>query len=140
MSDKTYCGWSNYETWAVHMWMTNDEGSDCEANEMAYEALDYIGDEDAAENRLARILKEQYEESMPEVEGVWADLLGAALQEVNWDEIARALIANNVEAWMGKGLGVRRGDSLKNSSPPLDSRKTATYNSRRSPDQQGASR
>lgn len=42
--------------------------------------------------RLADMLKTEHEENMPEVSGTYADLLGAALSEVDWYEIAEAMV------------------------------------------------
>lgn len=42
-------------------------------------------------------LKDQHEEAMPEVQGVFADLLNAAMSEVNWHEIAKHYIDAAVE-------------------------------------------
>lgn len=89
--DTSYNGWKNYETWAVGLWIDNEEGSYNEAEEMAERAK-----EEAAEERgdrtargiLADMLKDWLEEGMPEVEGLWADLLNAAFGEVDWYEVA----------------------------------------------------
>jgi len=95
-ADKKYNGWTNYETWAVKLWMDNDEGSDSywrdEAKSALERAIDDPSDvlsakEDATAN-LADIIKEQHEEALPEVNGFASDLLNAAMSEVNWWEIA----------------------------------------------------
>ena len=107
MTDTTYNGWTNYETWAVKLWIDNEQHSYHYWRETAAEYLEnpdsYLGndlfsEEENATYRLSLLLKEEYEEAMPEVEGVWADLLGAALSEVNWHEIASHMIADAKEA------------------------------------------
>jgi hypothetical protein len=89
-----YNGWSSYETWAVKLWMDNDQWSYTENRERAREAFDL-----APEPRiwLADHLKDEYEEAMPEVDGVWADLLGAAFGNVDWFEIADSLLTEAAE-------------------------------------------
>jgi hypothetical protein len=54
---------------------------------------------DEAVYLLADRLKDYHEDNRPELPGVYCDLLGAALCEVNWREIAKHLLENiEVEA------------------------------------------
>jgi hypothetical protein len=113
MSDKTYNGWTNYETWVVNLWMDNEEGS----HDYWLGIASYIYRHEAEEQKhfskmedavaiLAEQLKEDHEEKKDDIledaqlnASVWADLLGSALCEVNWREIAEHLLENvEVEA------------------------------------------
>jgi hypothetical protein len=76
----TYNGYKNYETWNVALWMDNDPGSQGYWMEQAENAESIT--------TLADMMKDEHEESMPEVTGVYADLLQAALDSVDWYEIA----------------------------------------------------
>ena len=81
MSDKSYNGWTNYETWNVALWIDNDPGTYQEAREMARRA--------PSEGRLAKDLQGWVEEMAPDLgASMFADLLSAALSEVDWYEIA----------------------------------------------------
>lgn len=92
MSD--YNGWSNYETWCVSLWLSNDEGYYNLTREMAETfAADYDDDAECAW-RFAEGLK-AFVDDLPEVEAVQSgpatfvvDLLGSALGHVDWAEIA----------------------------------------------------
>lgn len=105
--DKTYNGWTNYETWAVNLWITNDQGSDSYWREQAAECWNEAKDKhpnqflnrtDNAEVMLAERLKDDHDNQSEHpvfkaAEGsVYADLLNAALSEVNWYEIAQGLL------------------------------------------------
>lgn len=83
-TDKTYNGWTNYETWVVALWMDNEQG----VQQMWHETARDVGS--AVE--LADMVKESHEQNAPEVTGVFADLQNAALAEVDWLEIARNLL------------------------------------------------
>ena len=80
MTDKTYNGWSTYETWLVNLWLTND---------MQDEDLTASVKEANTTYEAKEILKDYVEERMPEIEGLFADLLRGALSEVNWYEIVK---------------------------------------------------
>lgn len=106
--DTTYNGWTNYETWVVGLWIDNDESTQTYWQEAAQQAYDDTKDTLSANARLTGVepftrkeraafelrdlLKEQHEEALPELEGFAADLLNAALGEVNWHEIALSLL------------------------------------------------
>lgn len=82
MERKEYNGWTNYETWLVNLWLTNDEG--------IYNA---ILDEVSATSEIhdaAEVIKNFVEDSNPfnGTATLFTDLLNAALSEVNWHEIA----------------------------------------------------
>lgn len=110
MTENRYNGWTNYETWNVKLWMDNDEGSYRWGIERAQEAYDQAKADDSftreerAKLDLADMLKEEYETAMHDwldeskrSASVWADLLGAALSEVNWHEIAEGMIDEEVD-------------------------------------------
>lgn len=106
MEDRTYNGWTNYETWAVALWLDNEEPSCRYWREQAEEHRRAAGTceqvlkgiwtpENAAKFNLADQLKEEVTEAAPlEEASLYSDLLGAALSEVNWDEIAENHLAN----------------------------------------------
>lgn len=113
MNVKEYNGWTNYETWVVNLWMDNEEGKYDYWREVAQEIHDDLEEPtnsmtkmDEAVYLLADRLKDDHENAKDEILGslelnssLWADLLGAALSEVNWREIAEHLLENvEVEA------------------------------------------
>jgi hypothetical protein len=84
MSDdkKTYNGWSNYETWNVALWIDNEPGTYEERRRLSRMARD--------KNELAESIKTWVRDEMAPDLGasMFADLLGAALSEVDWYELA----------------------------------------------------
>jgi hypothetical protein len=89
---KEYNGWSNYETWCVNLWLTNDEWTDHELSRLMREFRKDEGDDDDENdvNGASKAIKDFVEENMlPDLGATMAaDMLGAAMSEVNWYEIA----------------------------------------------------
>jgi hypothetical protein len=86
-------GWSNYETWAMALWIDNEETTYRYWRAAARELIQ--GPAMKKRERLyvlAGRLKDEFEDERPELEGVWGDLLGAAMSEVNWHEIAGVIL------------------------------------------------
>jgi hypothetical protein len=89
-----YNGWSNYETWNVALWLDNDTSEYAQhiAQEIydRTEANDTFTREEQAAIDLAQAIKDSVQEINP-IAGqasMFADLLNAALDEVDWHEIA----------------------------------------------------
>jgi hypothetical protein len=96
MSKDGYNGWTNYETWNVALWW-GESGMDGYWYGEAESLLD-AADEDADDyeddviRELADRMKDETTEEMPVVTGMWADLLMAAMQVVDWREIAQHVV------------------------------------------------
>jgi hypothetical protein len=84
----SYQGWKNYETWCVNLWLSNDEASYHHVNELAHKAAARAEDREAATCEMAGWLKALIEDSAPDVDGMYGDLLTAAISEVDWYEVA----------------------------------------------------
>lgn len=100
----SYNGWSNYETWNVALWLSNDEGSYLMCREWAQEAWNETEEPDPVlsfldrPERATRIVADQLQEYVEEGNplagdaSLYSDILSANLHEVNWDEIAEGMI------------------------------------------------
>lgn len=94
-----YNGYTNYETWAVCLWLDNDEGLYNESRDRARQTLvDCADDADnptedeinTAVHKTADEMKDWLQEMMPDLgASLWSDLLNAALSEVDWYEVAK---------------------------------------------------
>ena len=84
-----YNGWTNYETWAVSLWIDNEASSYRYWRQEAARYQQDIADKEDAICGLAGQLKQEISDEAPTDEpSVYSDLLNAALSEVNWAEIA----------------------------------------------------
>jgi hypothetical protein len=98
----SYNGWRNYETWVVvKLWIDNEEGDYRYWREATQEAIAAQDEDETPEERgrnaayeLSKRLKAEINESAPEMSGMFADLLNSAIQEVDFEEIASAMIEN----------------------------------------------
>lgn len=106
-NEKRYNGWTNYETWVTALWLDNDEGTQtywrevtCQCQEEAPRASQvrdgFWTTEQAARFTLADRIKEEVSDGSPIAAeaSLYADLLGAALDGVNWQEIADHMLAD----------------------------------------------
>ena len=106
----TYAGWENYPTWAVNMWLDDDQGTqemvmsvveDSITRSAVWEPAEdrIMSPEQAARFMVAYDLKAMVNDDecgfLPEVGGMAGDLLGWAVQQVNWHEIADSWISRS---------------------------------------------
>jgi len=80
---ESYNGWSNYETWLMNLWLTNDE--------LVYNDLMQIIQEIDTVEEMAEELKFRVMEDMDLNEiSIRSDFLTASTRNVNWREIIEA--------------------------------------------------
>jgi hypothetical protein len=92
----SYNGWTNYETWAVNLWMGESSDYWEELIQDVIEGED-LSDVRALTYKISLVLKEQHEDDMPQTSGVFGDLLSASLSLVNWYEIAEHIVEDALE-------------------------------------------
>lgn len=91
METTTYQGFTNRETWLVKLWIDNDEPTQNYWQAIARDALTE-NDIPAAVESLRTVLEDEFKLAAPEIQnGVHADLMTAALQNVCWSEVAASL-------------------------------------------------
>jgi len=96
-----YQGWKNYESWAVALWFDNEQSSQQMVQEWAQEAFAAAPGDDSVSKGyltvmemtkigLADRIKSYVEENNPlaDESTMYSDLLGAAISEVDWQEVA----------------------------------------------------
>lgn len=82
--DRTYNGWANYPTWAVHLWLSNTEADYRAAQDLARHG----GEGERGGDRFRQWIKD--ENPLADAPSVYSELLGWAIQAVDWDAVARA--------------------------------------------------
>lgn len=105
-----YNGWTNYETWAVNLYMDNDQPQEKFWRGVVLTVYHQAKDDGTfsrAENaafHLEKRIKEEHENAAADMlqaakyeYGPLADLLRGALSEVNWREIAKSWIERYCE-------------------------------------------
>ena len=87
---QTYNGWTNYETWCVNLWLTNESGTEAELQRVVHDRPinSMVGDIDVSTSMKADLLKDWVRDQMPDLgANMYSDLLSASLDLVNWREI-----------------------------------------------------
>jgi len=86
----SYAGWSNYPTWAINLWLLNDEG--------LYDSLIELvrtTSNDEVPSCLRAWIEEMVDELYPSLEGSFgSDLMGWAIEQVDWQQLAEAYLAD----------------------------------------------
>lgn len=96
MENQKYNGWANYPTWAVNLWIENDEGLYSYFRDKISEIKeDNADDPDAQLSELGQAIKDFIEENAPELgASVYSDLIGFAMDSVNYWEIAENMLSD----------------------------------------------
>lgn len=111
--DKTYNGWSNYETWCVNLWWSNCEATCDIMDDFAKECIQSALEESDCENDdlnevkqiatyklselMEQFIQDAYLEQIEQASGLFYDLLTSAIANVNFTEIAKQGVAYHWE-------------------------------------------
>ena len=84
--DRTYNGWSNYETWNFKLWLDNDEETYNRTKRLVEDCGKDVG-------TLAHNLRYLATEEAPEIQAsFYSDVMMASVREVNYYEVAKSLL------------------------------------------------
>lgn len=103
MPPETYNGWTNYETWAVGMFLDGNYTGEGTYREVLELVEHRNGEEDNPTRTriLAEDLKDYVEQKILGDDApatLATDLLGTTLSEVNWHELAESKLSELTEA------------------------------------------
>lgn len=90
-----YNGWENYQTWAVNLWLNNDQATQEHLFEMAKDAMQASPIvKRKAEYILADNIEDYVEDNNPLLEqnSMFTDMLNHAIANVAWLEIAEGTL------------------------------------------------
>ena len=89
MSADGYNGWSNYETWCVHLWLTNEY----DLYQTALAVTEKSPQPDVALEEWVLDCWPDWQSVEPnDLHGMFSDLIGTSLDRVDWTEVANALL------------------------------------------------
>lgn len=95
--DNTYNGYTNYETWAYKLYIDNDSYLYDYYRDLALQAYnENEKDKDKTILCIENALELDIEEDVP-IEGIYADLLQAAIANINYYEIAECLYDSYID-------------------------------------------
>ena len=96
-----YNGWTNYETWAVSLWIDNEESSyRYWLGEAARYQQDIEDKLDVVRVLAAQLTQEISDNAPTDAPNVYSDLLTAALSIVNWAEIAESWLSEELSDYL----------------------------------------
>ena len=87
----SYNGFANYQTWNIALWIDNEEPTYRRWRAQTRRIFEHAGSKQAARHELADALKAEHQEQIDALglQTSWVtDVLGAALDDVDWVEIA----------------------------------------------------
>ncbi|KKN66712.1 hypothetical protein LCGC14_0468980 [marine sediment metagenome] len=91
-----YQGWKNYETWNAALWINNDEGMYDYLQEELGRLREDEEDHDEIVYALAQLMEDHfetmYDDNAAGLVGPLADLLRAAMSEIDWREISQSFL------------------------------------------------
>ena len=91
MSDQTYNGWTNWETWNFKLWIDNDESSYNAVLELAEDVYGRENDKVDLSNKLG-VWADNMREAVKIESGFFADVCNTAIKEINFYEIAESYL------------------------------------------------
>lgn len=102
--DKTYNGYTNYETWNCALWLDNDQGTNelmreeaerlVGAMEDVFDADEVTGTTSLMGDFVKQLVDDMEEFANLPATGLFADLLQGALREIDYYDIAESQMAD----------------------------------------------